>query len=85
MIGSESVYCDVIDPGSQFPRRERVGADPEDARGRPAGAAGCLRAGDRHVGAGGRGDCCDVEAMEGFGVLTAAVRAGVPALEVRAV
>jgi hypothetical protein len=28
---------------------------------------------------------CDVEAMEGFGVLRAAERAGVPALEVRAI
>ena len=28
---------------------------------------------------------CDVEAMEGFGVLRAAQRAGIPALEVRAI
>jgi hypothetical protein len=28
---------------------------------------------------------CDVEAMEGFGVLRAAQRAGVPAIEVRAI
>jgi futalosine hydrolase len=33
----------------------------------------------------GGGSVCEVEAMEGFGVLRAAARAGVPALEVRAV
>ena len=33
----------------------------------------------------GGGGVCEVEAMEGFGVLRAAARAGVPALELRAV
>ena len=33
---------------------------------------------------GGGGDC-DVEAMEGFGVLRAAVEAGIPAIELRAI
>src|SRR5919204_530406 len=33
----------------------------------------------------GRGVGCDVEAMEGFGVLRAAALAGVPAVEVRAI
>ena len=34
-----------------------------------------------HVGGGD----CDVEAMEGFGVLRAAVEAGIPAIELRAI
>src|SRR5262245_65574646 len=29
VLGSEAVYCDVIDPGSTFPRVERVRPDAE--------------------------------------------------------
>jgi futalosine hydrolase len=85
VLGSEAIYCDVIDPLARIPRVERVEPD-----------AGLLAAARRalpeaHVlpiGTNGRvggGVDCDVEAMEGFGVLRAAALAGVPALELRAV
>jgi len=85
VLGSESVYCDVIDPAFTMPRVERVAPDPAllaaaraalpEARVLPI--ATCGRVG------GGAG--CEVEAMEGFGVLRAAALAGVPAVELRAV
>jgi futalosine hydrolase len=85
VLGSESIYCDVLDPGSALPRVERVEPDAEVlARARdalpealvlPIGTAGRI----------GAGTACEVEAMEGFGVLRAAELAGVPAVELRAV
>ena len=85
VLGSESVYCDVIDPAFTMPRVERV---PPDAGLLAAARAAlpdalvlpiatCARVG------GGAG--YDVEAMEGFGVLRAAALAGVPAVELRAI
>ncbi|HEX6761629.1 MAG TPA: hypothetical protein VF094_02390 [Gaiellaceae bacterium] len=85
VLGSEAVYCDVIDASSTWPRVERVSAD-----------AGLLAAARRALpdaavmpvattGRVGGGTACEVEAMEGFGVLRAAEVAGVPALELRAV
>jgi len=85
VLGSESVYADVLDAGSTFPRIARVEPDPALL----ATARGLLP--DAHVlpiattGRVGGGGVCEVEAMEGFGVLRAAARAGVPALELRAV
>ena len=85
VLGSESVYSDVIDPGSAFPRVEKV--EPEaallarvrtalpDALVLPIATSGRV--------SGGSG--CDVEAMEGFGVLRACALAGVPAVELRAI
>jgi nucleoside phosphorylase len=86
VIGSEARYCDIAGDGAaQIPRVERVEPSPElvkaaraalpDALVRPIGTTA-------HVG---HGFGCDVEAMEGFGVLRAAALAGVPAVEVRAV
>jgi predicted 5'-methylthioadenosine/S-adenosylhomocysteine nucleosidase len=85
VLGSESVYCDVIDAGSTFPRLERVSPDAAvlaaaraalpEARVEPIATSGRL--------GGGKG--YDVEAMEGFGVLRAAMLAGVPAIELRAI
>jgi futalosine hydrolase len=85
VIGSEAVYADVLDPLSTFPRVSRVEPDQAlvatarrvlpDSPVLPIATTG-------RVGGGG---VCEVEAMEGFGVLRAAARAGVPALEVRAV
>jgi futalosine hydrolase len=85
VVGSESVYSDVIDPGSTFPRVERVEPDPAllarvlaalpDAHVLPIATSGRV--------SGGSG--CNVEAMEGFGVLRACGLAGVPAVELRAV
>jgi len=85
VLGSESVYCDLIDPAFTMPRVERIAPDAgllaaarselPDARVLPI--ATCARVG------GGAG--YEVEAMEGFGVLRAAALAGVPAVELRAV
>jgi nucleoside phosphorylase len=85
VLGSESVYCDVIDPSSTLPRIERLEPDAAllarvrsalpEAHVVPIGTSGKV----------GGGTACDVEAMEGFGVLRAAALAGVPAVELRAV
>jgi futalosine hydrolase len=86
VIGSEAIYCDIAGDGAaQIPRVERV--EPSPALVEAASAAlpdALLRAigTTAHVG---RGFGCDVEAMEGFGVLRAAALARVPAVEVRAV
>ena len=85
VLGSEAVYCDVIDSSSTLPRIERVRPDhalleralavlPE-ARVLPIATSGRV----------GAGTGFDVEAMEGFGVLRACELAGVPALELRAI
>jgi nucleoside phosphorylase len=85
VLGSAAVYCDVIDAASTLPRVERVEPDPDllavaraalpDARVLPIATCGRV----------GGGTACEVEAMEGFGVLRAAALAGVPAVELRAV
>jgi nucleoside phosphorylase len=85
VLGSEAVYCDVLDSKARIPRVERVAAD-----------AGLLARARRVIPAAhvlpigttarvGGGTTCEVEAMEGFGALRAATVAGVPALELRAV
>ncbi len=85
VLGSEAVYCDVIDPGSTVPRDER--ARPDAALLEQAQAA----LPEAHVlpiatcGKVGGGSGFDVEAMEGFGVLRACELAGVPAVELRAI
>ena len=85
VLGSEAIYCDVLDAGSTMPRVERVRPD----EGLLAAARSALP--DAHVlpiGTSGRvggTTGCDVEAMEGFAVLRAAELAGVPALELRSV
>jgi nucleoside phosphorylase len=85
VLGSEAVYCDVLDPASTFPRIERVAPDDgllaaartalPEAKVIPIATTGRV----------GGGTACEVEAMEGFGVLRAASLAGIPAVEVRAV
>ena len=83
VLGSEAVYCDVIDAGSTFTRVER--AEPDAALLAAARAA----LPEAHVASisttGKVGGGIDVEAMEGFGVLRAAQLAGVPAVELRAI
>ncbi|HLY94386.1 MAG TPA: hypothetical protein VKP14_06035, partial [Gaiellaceae bacterium] len=85
VLGSEAIYCDVLDPSNTIPRVERLEPDAgllerarialPDALVRPI--ATCAKVGDAaHF---------EVEAMEGFGVLRACELAGVPALEVRAI
>ncbi len=82
VIGSEAVYEDAL-AGGLVP--DRVRPDPRlvDAAQRALPDARVLPIGtSAHVGG---TSVCQVEAMEGFGVLSAAQRAGVPAVEVRAV
>jgi hypothetical protein len=85
VLGSEAVYCDVVDPASTLPRVERARPD-----------AGLLERAttalpEAHVlpiatcGRVGGGTGFEVEAMEGFGVLRACELAGVAAVELRAV
>jgi nucleoside phosphorylase len=85
VLGSESVYCDVVDPTSLLKRIERIQPDAAlfarvhaalpEAYVLPIATAGKV----------GGGTECEVEAMEGFGVLRACALAGVPAVELRAV
>lgn len=86
VIGSEARYCDIAgEAAAQIPRVESVEPDERllAAARRALPEALVLPIGTTaHVG---RGVGCDVEAMEGFGVLRAAALAGVPAVEVRAV
>jgi futalosine hydrolase len=85
VLGSEAVYCDVLDPASTLPRVER--AYPDAALLERARTA----LPDAHVlpiatcGRVGGGTDFDVEAMEGFGVLRACELAGAPAVELRAI
>ena len=85
VLGSEAVYCDVLDPASSLARVERV--RPDEALLESARAA----LPEAHVlpiatcGRVGGGTGFDVEAMEGFGVLRACELAGVPAVELRAI
>lgn len=85
VIGSEAVYCDVLDPLARIPRveREKPDAGLMAAARRVLPEAHVLPIGTTGRVGGGVG--CEVEAMEGFGVLRAAALAGVPALELRAV
>jgi predicted 5'-methylthioadenosine/S-adenosylhomocysteine nucleosidase len=85
VIGSESIYCDLVDAASTLPRVERVRPDPDllnaAKRALPHAHALPIATSARVAG----GAACEVEAMEGFAVLRAAELAGVPALEVRAI
>jgi predicted 5'-methylthioadenosine/S-adenosylhomocysteine nucleosidase len=85
VLGSEAVYCDVIDPSSTLPRVERVSPDAAllervqaalpEAHVMPIATCGKV----------GGGTGFDIEAMEGFGVLRACELARVPAVELRAI
>jgi futalosine hydrolase len=85
VLGSEAVYCDILDLNRTLPRVERAYPDPALlARCRAAlPEALVLPIGTTGTVGGGAG--CDVEAMEGFGVLRACELAGVPAVELRAI
>ncbi len=85
VLGSEAVYCDVIDPSSTLPRIERVEPDPELLARVRAVLPEALVLPIATCGKVGASSGFDVEAMEGFGVLRACALAGVPALELRAV
>ena len=87
VVGTEAVYCDL---SADWPVVDRVEPDARlvAALGAALPAAAPLPI---HTSAavGGAGPTVSqgplVEAMEGFGVLRAAARAGVPAVEVRAI
>jgi futalosine hydrolase len=85
VLGSEAVYADILDVQSKLPRLDRIEPDhallAEARRVLPEAHVLPIATSARVGG----GAVCPVEAMEGFGVLRAAARAGVPALEVRAV
>jgi futalosine hydrolase len=85
VLGSESVYCDTIDPAFTLPRVERVAPDAELLAAARAALPDALVLSIATCARVGGGAGYDVEAMEGFGVLRAAALAGVPALELRAV
>jgi len=82
VLGSEAVYSDLA---AAIPLVDRVAADPgllEAARELlPHAVVGPVGTSARVGGV----DGCEVEAMEGFAVLRAAERAGVPAVELRVV
>jgi nucleoside phosphorylase len=82
VLGSESVYCDIA---AAIPVVARVEPDPlfldrvrealPDAHVLPIGTSAAV----------GGATVCDVEAMEGFGVLRACALAAVPAVELRVI
>lgn len=83
VVGTESRYSDLEVPLQWAPRLVTAPALLVDAAARAVPDA--VR---RAIGTSGRvggTSGCDVEAMEGFGVLRAAQLAGIPAIEVRAV
>jgi len=83
VIGTASQYCDLGVPVEWAPNN--IAAPPEllaaAQRALPSAVVRTIGTSGRVGGASG----CDVEAMEGFGVLRAAQLAGVPAIEVRAI
>jgi futalosine hydrolase len=83
VIGSEARYCDLEVPPEWAPRTVAAAPTLLAAIQRLLPAAPVLPIGTSARVGGTTG--CDVEAMEGFGVLRAAQRAGVPAIEVRAI
>jgi futalosine hydrolase len=86
VLGSEAVYCDIAgDADAVLPRVDRVRPDAQllAAARRALPEAHVLPiATSARVGG---GTSCEVEGMEGFGVLRAAELAGVPAVELRSV
>ena len=76
VIGSEAVYCDVVDANATLPRVDRL---PAASGLLDAARAALPRAEVRPIATCARvggGTLCEVEAMEGFGVLRAAALAG---------
>lgn len=85
VIGTEAVYCDLLDEGSPLVRVERELPDAGLLAAAGAALPQAVRAPIATSARVGGGACCDVEAMEGFAVLRAAALAGVPAIELRAI
>jgi futalosine hydrolase len=85
VLGSQSVYCDVLDPLSVLKRIDRLEPDAALLARVHAALPEALLLPIATSGTVGGGTACDVEAMEGFGVLRACALAGVPAVELRAI
>lgn len=87
VIGSEARFCDLGVPEEWAPHR--VEASPlllaAVQRVLPKSPTLAIGTSARVGGSRLHDHRCDVEAMEGFGVLRAAQRAGVPAIEIRAI
>lgn len=83
VAGVESLYCDLGVPERFAPARLVTPAALVDAACRAL--PGATRAAIGTSGRVGHTSGCEVEAMEGFGVLRAAALAGVPAIEVRVI
>ena len=81
VLGSKAVYCDVA---AAVPVVDRVEADPALLALLQAALPEAVVASIGTSAAVG-GGTCEVEAMEGFGVLRACAVAGVPAVELRVV
>ena len=83
VIGSHSQYCDLGVSAAWAPNTVVTVPALVAAAQRALPAAAVMRIGTS-ARVGGT-SACDVEAMEGFGVLRAAQLAGIPAIEVRAI
>jgi len=87
VLGSESTYCDMTLHSALAPKRIAAPAELLNAARRAAPQARVHVIGTS-ARVGGSSECepeVDIEAMEGFAVLRAAQRAGVPAIEIRAI
>jgi nucleoside phosphorylase len=83
VIGTESRYCDLEIPEEWAPRIVVTSPQLIEAAHDAIPTATRIAIGTSARVGGTTG--CDVEAMEGFAVLRAAQRAGIPAIEVRAI
>jgi futalosine hydrolase len=85
VIGSKSIYCDVLDAHSTLPRVAEL--EPSQMLVNVASAAfpDAVSAPIATAARVGGGAGYPVEAMEGFGVLRAAAASNVPAVEIRVI
>jgi futalosine hydrolase len=83
VVGTESIYCDLGVSEAWAPTRLVASGLLVDAACRAV--PGAVRLAIGTSGRVGHTAGCQVEAMEGFGVLRAAALAGVPAIEVRVI
>lgn len=83
VVGVEAIYCDLGVPEHFAPAR--LAAPDAFVEAACRALPGATRAVIGTSGRVGQTRGCEVEAMEGFGVLRAAALAGVPAIEVRVI
>jgi futalosine hydrolase len=85
VVGSESIYCDVLDPNSTLPRVTHLTPSPTLVDAACAALPDAVTAPIATAARVGGGTGWPVEAMEGFGVLRAAATSGVAAVEIRVI